>query len=199
MCQVKILIRLCECSDWSESSLDAHVRRHVSWRCGSYFYCSTLEQFKRCIQEQNATVCPEIKMMYGYWFHSKCVEQHEPEPSEDKTTTGAGSTPSFEQEITVVRPTISSTTGAGSTPSFERDYTVVRPTISNKTRSDRQISSTYMLGKFTDEMAARLPIVTSQYSVYCLSKFSRKHIDEISLDTQKKRFNYSEMSCKWTP
>ena len=32
---VKILIRLRECAGWSESSLGAHVRRYVFWRCGS--------------------------------------------------------------------------------------------------------------------------------------------------------------------
>ena len=33
---VKIVIRLCECAGWSESSLDAHVRRYVFPLCGSY-------------------------------------------------------------------------------------------------------------------------------------------------------------------
>ena len=31
---VKILIRLCECAGWSESSLGTHVQRYVFWRCG---------------------------------------------------------------------------------------------------------------------------------------------------------------------
>ena len=29
------LIRLCGCAGWSAYSLDAHVRSHVFWRCGS--------------------------------------------------------------------------------------------------------------------------------------------------------------------
>ena len=33
--RVKILIRLHECTGWSESSLDRHFRRYVFWRCGS--------------------------------------------------------------------------------------------------------------------------------------------------------------------
>ena len=33
---VKILIRLCECAVWSESSLGAHVERYVFWRISSY-------------------------------------------------------------------------------------------------------------------------------------------------------------------
>ena len=33
---VKILIRLCECTGWSESQLGAHVRRYIFWCCGSY-------------------------------------------------------------------------------------------------------------------------------------------------------------------
>ena len=36
MCPVKILIRLRECAGWSKSSLGAHVRRYVFWRC-SFF------------------------------------------------------------------------------------------------------------------------------------------------------------------
>ena len=35
---MKVLIRLCECADWSECSLVVHVRRYVFWRCGSYIY-----------------------------------------------------------------------------------------------------------------------------------------------------------------
>ena len=35
ICQGKILIRLCECTGWSESSLGAHFRMYVLWRCGS--------------------------------------------------------------------------------------------------------------------------------------------------------------------
>ena len=35
---VKILIRLRECADWSESSLGAHVRRYVFWVCGSILW-----------------------------------------------------------------------------------------------------------------------------------------------------------------
>ena len=31
----KILISLRECAGWSESSLDAHIRSYVFWRCGS--------------------------------------------------------------------------------------------------------------------------------------------------------------------
>ena len=31
---VKILIRLCECAGWSESSLGAHVRRYIFWPYG---------------------------------------------------------------------------------------------------------------------------------------------------------------------
>ena len=37
MCPVKILIRLCECAGWFESSLGAQVRRYVFWRCGLYW------------------------------------------------------------------------------------------------------------------------------------------------------------------
>ena len=37
MCPVKILIRLCECTVWSESSLGAHVWRYVFWRCSFYY------------------------------------------------------------------------------------------------------------------------------------------------------------------
>ena len=33
---LKILIRLCKCAGWFESSLGGHVRRYVFWRCGSY-------------------------------------------------------------------------------------------------------------------------------------------------------------------
>ena len=32
---VKIQIRLCNCTVWSESSLGPHVRRYVFWHCGS--------------------------------------------------------------------------------------------------------------------------------------------------------------------
>ena len=35
----KILIRLCECTGWSESSLDAHVHRYVFWPCDSFVFC----------------------------------------------------------------------------------------------------------------------------------------------------------------
>ena len=35
---VKILIRLRECTGWFESSLGAHVRRYVFWRCGSFHF-----------------------------------------------------------------------------------------------------------------------------------------------------------------
>ena len=35
MCPVKVLIRLCECAGWSESSLVAHIERYVFWRCDS--------------------------------------------------------------------------------------------------------------------------------------------------------------------
>ena len=37
--RVKILIRLRKCAVWSESSLGAHVRMYISWRCGSTHYC----------------------------------------------------------------------------------------------------------------------------------------------------------------
>ena len=33
---IKILIRLCKFAGWSESTLNAHVRRYVWWPCGLY-------------------------------------------------------------------------------------------------------------------------------------------------------------------
>ena len=44
MCQVKILIRLCECAGWSESSLGTRVRWYVFWRFGSFGRCQ-----KKCV------------------------------------------------------------------------------------------------------------------------------------------------------
>ena len=45
---VKVLIRLRECAVWSESSLDAHVRRYVFYRCGSNLpqYICTQQRLK---------------------------------------------------------------------------------------------------------------------------------------------------------
>ena len=40
MWPVKIPIRLCVCTGWSESSLDAHVQRYVFWRCDLYIEMS---------------------------------------------------------------------------------------------------------------------------------------------------------------
>ena len=40
---VMILIRLHECAGWSESSLGAHVRRYICWRCGWNHYLSAKE------------------------------------------------------------------------------------------------------------------------------------------------------------
>ena len=37
MCPVKILIKQSECAGWSESSLSAHVRRYIFWRCDANF------------------------------------------------------------------------------------------------------------------------------------------------------------------
>ena len=33
---VKLLVRLCERDSWTESSLGAHVRMYVAWRCGTF-------------------------------------------------------------------------------------------------------------------------------------------------------------------
>ena len=46
ICAMKILMRLCECTHWSESSLGTHVRRYVFWRSGSYnFYPVNIQCF----------------------------------------------------------------------------------------------------------------------------------------------------------
>ena len=41
----KILIRVRECAVWSESSLGAHVRRYVFWRCESYYFSAMMASY----------------------------------------------------------------------------------------------------------------------------------------------------------
>ena len=48
MCPVKIVIRLRECAGWSESSLDACVRRYVFWRCAQRVWCMYITLTSLC-------------------------------------------------------------------------------------------------------------------------------------------------------
>ena len=48
-------IFLSDCAGWSESSLDAHVRRYVFWRCGSYIWASAW-------QNQQTSMCAQRRL-----------------------------------------------------------------------------------------------------------------------------------------
>ena len=99
MRSVMILISLCECAGWSESSLGAHVRRYVFWSCSScasliqqttnWWYFSYFSQKKvfdiLCKLSQLETICMKCQILISrnirkiFWYvvcwkiYSECL------------------------------------------------------------------------------------------------------------------------------
>ena len=58
---VKILIRLCECTVWSKSSLGVQVRMYVSWRYDALFFQIKLFSFPQVILGNPLQPAQELK------------------------------------------------------------------------------------------------------------------------------------------
>ena len=69
----KIQISLRECASWSESSLGAHVRRYVFWRCGSYVMGTHKKSPIEGLLMRTHYMCfpGEIKIIKTFWLKKK--------------------------------------------------------------------------------------------------------------------------------